>query len=90
MYEHAVKLGGNTATLLEWDDRIPSFEEVHMKRSKPTNSETTSLPVPKQINSREELLAMQRAMAEERKQKWSAASSFLSSSIRHSTAARPL
>jgi hypothetical protein len=34
-----------------------------MKRSKPTNSETRSLPVPKQINSREELLEMQRAMA---------------------------
>jgi hypothetical protein len=34
-----------------------------MKRSKPTNSETTSSPVPKQINSREELLEMQRAMA---------------------------
>jgi uncharacterized protein (UPF0276 family) len=29
MYAHAVKLVGNTATLLEWDDRIPSFEEVH-------------------------------------------------------------
>jgi hypothetical protein len=34
-----------------------------MKRSKPTNSETTSSPVPRQINSREELLALQRAMA---------------------------
>jgi hypothetical protein len=34
-----------------------------MKRSKPTYSETTSLPVPKRINSREELLEMQRAMA---------------------------
>jgi len=29
MYAHAMKLCGNTATLLEWDDRIPSFEEVH-------------------------------------------------------------
>jgi Putative DNA-binding domain len=34
-----------------------------MKRSKPTNSETTSSPVPQQINSREELLELQRAMA---------------------------
>ena len=34
-----------------------------MKRSKPTNSETTSSQVPRQINSREELLEMQRAMA---------------------------
>jgi hypothetical protein len=29
MYAHALKLVGNTATLLEWDDRIPSFDEVH-------------------------------------------------------------
>jgi putative DNA-binding protein len=34
-----------------------------MKRSKPINSETTSSPVPQQINSREELLELQRAMA---------------------------
>jgi uncharacterized protein len=24
-----LKLVGDTATLLEWDDRIPSFNEVH-------------------------------------------------------------
>ncbi len=29
MYAHAIKQVGNTATLLEWDDRIPSFDEVH-------------------------------------------------------------
>jgi uncharacterized protein (UPF0276 family) len=29
MYAHALKLTGPTATLLEWDDRIPSFDEVH-------------------------------------------------------------
>ena len=29
MYAHAIKLAGPTATLLEWDDRIPSFDEVH-------------------------------------------------------------
>ena len=29
MYAHALKLVGDTATLLEWDDRIPSFKEVH-------------------------------------------------------------
>jgi uncharacterized protein (UPF0276 family) len=29
MYGHALKMIGNTATLLEWDDRIPSFDEVH-------------------------------------------------------------
>jgi len=29
LYERAIELIGPTATLLEWDDRIPSFEEVH-------------------------------------------------------------
>jgi uncharacterized protein (UPF0276 family) len=29
MYAHAIGLIGKTATLLEWDDRIPSFDEVH-------------------------------------------------------------
>ena len=34
MYAHALKLVGNTATLLEWDDRIPSFDEVHREALK--------------------------------------------------------
>src|SRR6201999_931546 len=29
LYERAVRKVGHTATLLEWDDRIPSFDEVH-------------------------------------------------------------
>jgi uncharacterized protein (UPF0276 family) len=29
LYAHATRLCGVTATLLEWDDKIPSFEEVH-------------------------------------------------------------
>ena len=29
LYERAIELVGHTATLLEWDDRIPSFDEVH-------------------------------------------------------------
>ena len=29
LYVHANKLAGSTATLLEWDDRLPSFDEVH-------------------------------------------------------------
>jgi uncharacterized protein (UPF0276 family) len=29
LYAHAVRLSGVTATLLEWDDKIPSFQEVH-------------------------------------------------------------
>ena len=29
LYKSAIELIGPTATLLEWDDRIPSFDEVH-------------------------------------------------------------
>ena len=29
MYAHAIRLCGPTATLLEWDAHIPSFDEVH-------------------------------------------------------------
>ena len=29
LYERAIQRTGRTATLLEWDDRIPSFDEVH-------------------------------------------------------------
>jgi len=29
LYEHAIARVGKTATLLEWDSRIPSFDEVH-------------------------------------------------------------
>ena len=34
LYEHAIKRIGPTATLLEWDDKIPSFEEVHREALK--------------------------------------------------------
>jgi uncharacterized protein len=34
MYAHATKRIGATATLLEWDDRIPSFDEVHREALK--------------------------------------------------------
>jgi uncharacterized protein len=34
LYEHAVRRTGKTATLLEWDARIPSFEEVHTEALK--------------------------------------------------------
>ncbi len=34
MYAHAIRRIGPTATLLEWDDRIPSFEEVHREALK--------------------------------------------------------
>jgi len=34
LYAHAIKRIGRTATLLEWDDRIPSFDEVHREALK--------------------------------------------------------
>ncbi len=34
LYEHAISRIGPTATLLEWDDRIPSFERVHAEALK--------------------------------------------------------
>jgi uncharacterized protein (UPF0276 family) len=34
LYEHAIRLAGPTPTLLEWDDRIPPFEEVHAEAKK--------------------------------------------------------
>jgi uncharacterized protein (UPF0276 family) len=34
LYERAIELVGPTATLLEWDEHIPSFEEVHQEALK--------------------------------------------------------
>ena len=34
LYAHATRLAGKTATLLEWDAHIPSFEEVHCEALK--------------------------------------------------------
>jgi len=34
LYDRAIQRIGHTATLLEWDDRIPSFDEVHKEARK--------------------------------------------------------
>jgi uncharacterized protein (UPF0276 family) len=34
LYAHAIRRCGNTATLLEWDDHIPSFDRVHAEARK--------------------------------------------------------
>jgi uncharacterized protein (UPF0276 family) len=34
LYDHAIRRCGPTATLLEWDDHIPSFDEVHNEARK--------------------------------------------------------
>ncbi len=36
IYKRAIERCGRTATLLEWDDRIPSFDEVHREALKAT------------------------------------------------------
>jgi uncharacterized protein (UPF0276 family) len=36
LYEHTIGRVGATPTLLEWDDRIPSFGEVHAEAMKAT------------------------------------------------------
>jgi uncharacterized protein len=40
LYARATRNCGVTATLLEWDDKIPSFDEVHTRRSRRTSSST--------------------------------------------------
>jgi hypothetical protein len=47
LYAKAIELAGPTATLLEWDDHIPSFDEVHNEALKaqryvPANSAVAS------------------------------------------------
>jgi uncharacterized protein (UPF0276 family) len=44
MYEHALRQVGRTATLLEWDDRIPSFDEVHREALKANDFIDSTLP----------------------------------------------
>ena len=46
VYAEAIRLSGPTATLLEWDDKIPSFEEVHREAMKAKNflHEHASIP----------------------------------------------
>jgi uncharacterized protein len=44
LYEHASCRIGPTATLLEWDDRIPSFDEVHAEAHKA--EQFMGIPVP--------------------------------------------
>jgi uncharacterized protein (UPF0276 family) len=34
LYSHAISRFGSTPTLLEWDDRIPSFNRVHAEALK--------------------------------------------------------
>jgi len=47
LYKHAIQRCGPTATLLEWDDKIPSFDEVHveaMKANQYLNASSSQVP----------------------------------------------
>ena len=46
LYARATQLAGKTATLLEWDDHIPSFNEVHHEALKANRFIAKSEPVP--------------------------------------------
>ena len=46
LYARAIQLAGKTATLLEWDDHIPSFNEVHHEALKANRFINQAEPVP--------------------------------------------
>ena len=66
MYERAIERIGPTATLLEWDDNIPSFDEVHAEALK---AKRYLQPAPRYAGNeagrgdRMNLLELQRRMA---------------------------
>lgn len=49
LYARAIERIGETATLLEWDDNIPSFDEVHSEALK-AKRYLTSAPLPPNIS----------------------------------------
>jgi hypothetical protein len=56
LYAHAIRRCGVTATLLEWDDKIPSFQEVHDEALKANEfiaqAREAKIPVPAQAPRR--------------------------------------
>ena len=53
VYERALARTGPTATLLEWDDRIPPFEEVHDEALKACKYLDAVTALPRSRNSQE-------------------------------------
>jgi len=53
LYKRAIERCGPTATLLEWDDKVPSFEEVHAEALK-ANRFLQGTEVPAYIRGRYE------------------------------------
>ncbi len=54
LYAHAIRRCGVTATLLEWDDKIPSFQEVHDEALKANQfiagARAAKIPAPKKVS----------------------------------------
>jgi len=48
LYARAIERCGSTATLLEWDDNIPSFDEVHAEALKANRYLTQPEPMLRQ------------------------------------------
>jgi uncharacterized protein (UPF0276 family) len=61
LYARAIERCGPTATLLEWDDNIPSFEEVHAEALKANKSLKAAAEAAPEQNS---LAAVQAVAAE--------------------------
>ena len=59
LYARAIQRCGPTATLLEWDDKIPSFDEVHGEALKAARflSEHLSAPPPLEVSAPVEAVA---------------------------------
>ena len=55
LYAHAIRLCGVTATLLEWDDKIPSFDEVHQEALKAhefiAQAREAKIPAPRALSA---------------------------------------
>src|ERR1700749_586620 len=54
LYARAIQGCGPTATLLEWDDNIPSFDEVHAEALKATQYLTPHAAHPALLNQTED------------------------------------
>jgi uncharacterized protein len=63
LYDRAIQRCGATATLLEWDDRIPSFDEVHteaLKANRYLNRVPKPLRVPPEVSAAADRLELAR------------------------------
>jgi hypothetical protein len=64
LYARAIERCGPTATLLEWDDNIPSFEDVHAEALKATKFLKAAAEAAAEQNSLAAVQAAANSMAE--------------------------